>query len=117
MLTLVLPGWIVAFAVMALLWAWHLRLKNAGIVDAGWTALVGGLSVFYALRVVDGMPGRRLAVAAMLGSYAPPQLFLRVCDVGGLRPVRERDTIRMGRVRVPGRHALLTVEGDRHPGD
>lgn len=69
MLTLVLPGWIVAFAVMALLWAWHLRPKNAGIVDAGWTALVGGLSVFYALRVVDGMPGRRLAVAAMLGSW------------------------------------------------
>lgn len=69
MLTLVLPGWIVAFAVMALLWAWHLRLKNAAMVDAGWTALVGGLSVFYALRVVDGMPGRRLAVAAMLGSW------------------------------------------------
>ena len=68
-LTLVLPGWIVAFAVMALLWAWHLRAKNAAIVDVGWTALVGGLSVFYALRVVDGMPGRRLALAAMLGSW------------------------------------------------
>jgi steroid 5-alpha reductase family enzyme len=68
-LALVLPGWVAAFAVMALLWAWHLRLKNAAIVDAGWTALVGGLSVFYAVRVVEGMPGRRLAVAAMLGSW------------------------------------------------
>jgi steroid 5-alpha reductase family enzyme len=69
MLALVLPGWIAAFAVMALLWVWHLRIKNAGIVDAGWTALVGGLSVFYAIRMVDGMPGRRVAVAAMLGSW------------------------------------------------
>ena len=68
-LTLVLPGWIIAFPVMALLWAWQLRVKNAAIVDVGWTALVGGLSVFYALRVVDGMPGRRLALAAMLGSW------------------------------------------------
>ena len=63
------PGWIAAFVVMALLWVWHLRLKNAAIVDVGWTALVGGLSVFYAIRAVDTMPGRRLAVGAMLGSW------------------------------------------------
>jgi steroid 5-alpha reductase family enzyme len=54
---------------MALLWLCQLRLKNAGIVDPGWTALVGGLSVFYAIRAVDTMPGRRLAIGAMLGSW------------------------------------------------
>src|SRR4051812_27364164 len=54
---------------MAALWAWQLRTKNAAVGDAGWTALVGGLSVFYALRAVDGMLARRLAVASMLGSW------------------------------------------------
>ncbi len=64
-----LPGWILAFVSMALLWVWHLRRKNAAIVDAGWTSLIGGLSVFYAARAVDGMPGRRLAIGAMMGSW------------------------------------------------
>ena len=89
-LTLVLPGWIVAFAVMTLLWAWHLRLKNAGIVDAGWTALVGGLSVFYALRIVDGMPGRRLAVAAMLGSWGARLTVMLLYDRVLRRPEEGR---------------------------
>ena len=40
--TLVAAGWIVAAVVMAGLWAWSVRLQNAGVVDVGWTALVGG---------------------------------------------------------------------------
>ena len=35
MLLLAGAGWILAAAVMALLWLWHLRLPNAGMVDAG----------------------------------------------------------------------------------
>jgi steroid 5-alpha reductase family enzyme len=36
-------------AAMALLWLRQRRTGNAGIVDAGWTAAVGGLIVTHAL--------------------------------------------------------------------
>src|SRR5262245_20121446 len=68
-LVIAAPGWIVAFAVMAALWAVQRRMNNAAIADAGWAALVGGLAIAYATRAVDGMPGRRLAVASMMGSW------------------------------------------------
>jgi steroid 5-alpha reductase family enzyme len=61
-------GWIAAVGTMAALWAVQLRTKNAGIVDAGWTALVAGLAIFYATQA-QGMPGRRLAIASMMGSW------------------------------------------------
>jgi len=62
-------GWIAAAAVMAALWALQLRTRNAAVADAGWSALVGGLAVFYATQA-HGMPGRRLAIASMMGSWA-----------------------------------------------
>jgi steroid 5-alpha reductase family enzyme len=61
-------GWIASAAVMAALWAWQRRIKNAAIGDAGWTALVAGLAVFYAAQT-NGMQGRRLAIASMMGSW------------------------------------------------
>lgn len=67
--TLAATGWIVAAAVMALLWAVQRRTGNAGVVDVGWTALVGGLAVVYAAESA-GWPWRRLAVAAMMGSWS-----------------------------------------------
>lgn len=66
--TLLAAGWIVAAAVMAVLWAWSVRLRNAGVVDVGWTGLVGGLAVFHA-AAASGMPGRRFAIAAMMGIW------------------------------------------------
>ena len=53
---------------MTALWALQRRTRNAAIADAGWTALVGGLAVFYATQS-HGMPGRRLAIASMMGSW------------------------------------------------
>ena len=61
-------GWILAALVMALLWAWHLRIRNAGIVDAGWTALVAGLAILYA-NIGDGAWSRRSAIAWMMGPW------------------------------------------------
>ena len=61
-------GWIAAAAVMAALWALQRRTRNAAVADAGWSALVGGLAVFYATQA-HGMPGRRLAIASMMGSW------------------------------------------------
>jgi steroid 5-alpha reductase family enzyme len=61
-------GLVIAAVVMALLWNVQRSTKNAGIVDAGWTGLVGGLAVLDALNAT-GMPGRRLAIASMMGSW------------------------------------------------
>ena len=61
-------GVILAAVVMALLWGWHLKLRNAGIVDGGWASLVGGLAVTYAV-LGDGWPPRRAAIAFMMGSW------------------------------------------------
>jgi steroid 5-alpha reductase family enzyme len=68
-LILASPAWIAAFGVMLLGWMWQRRSKNAAIVDVAWTALVGGLAIFYAVRFANGLLARRLAVAAMFGSW------------------------------------------------
>jgi steroid 5-alpha reductase family enzyme len=67
-ITLAVAGWMLAAAVMALLWAWHLRRQNAGIVDVGWTALVAGLAILDA-RLGDGWEYRRAAFGFMMGSW------------------------------------------------
>lgn len=89
-LTLALPGWIAAVAVMALLWACHLRLKNVALAGVGGIALVGGLSVFYAIRAVDGMPGRRVAMGAMVGSWAARLAVMLLYDRVLKRAVDDR---------------------------
>jgi len=61
-------GWIFAAGAMALLWLWHRKEQNAGVVDGGWALLVGGLTVFDAL-LGDGWPPRRAAIAFMMGSW------------------------------------------------
>jgi len=68
MLYLAGAGWILAATVMALLWLWHLRLHNAGIVDGGCAFLVGGLAVLYAV-FGGGWAPRRSAIAFMMGSW------------------------------------------------
>ncbi len=68
MLLLAGAGWILAAAVMALLWLWHLRLHNAGIVDGGCAFLVGSLAVLFAV-FGDGWAPRRAAIAFMMGSW------------------------------------------------
>jgi steroid 5-alpha reductase family enzyme len=68
MLLLAGAGWILAAAVMAVLWLWHLRLHNAGIVDGGCAFLVGSLAVLFAVYG-DGWAPRRAAIAFMMGSW------------------------------------------------
>jgi steroid 5-alpha reductase family enzyme len=67
-LTLTAAGSLLAAIVMAVLWAWHLRDRNAALVDAGWTALVAGLAILYA-NLGDGAWSRRSAIAWMMGSW------------------------------------------------
>jgi len=54
----------VTLTMMAGLWAWHFRLKDAGIVDPGWSAGIGLVSLLYAVLGPGWLP-RRAAVAAM----------------------------------------------------
>jgi len=68
MLSLAGAGWILAAAVMAVLWLWHLRLRNAGIVDGGCAFLVGSLAVLFAVYG-GGWAPRRAAIAFMMGSW------------------------------------------------
>lgn len=67
-IALAAAGWVLAAIVMALLWAWQLRLGNAKLVEAGWTLLVGGLAVVYAVLGTGAVP-RRSAIAFMMGSW------------------------------------------------
>jgi steroid 5-alpha reductase family enzyme len=60
--------WLLAAVVMALLWAGHLRLKNAGLVDPGWTGLVAALAIIDACYG-GGTPARRSAIGFMMGSW------------------------------------------------
>jgi len=53
---------------MLILWAIHLYLKNAAIVDVGWAIGTGGLGVFYAI-LIPGDLHRRLLVGAMTGIW------------------------------------------------
>jgi steroid 5-alpha reductase family enzyme len=68
MFTLAAAGWILSAIVMSALWVWHVRIRNAGVVDAGWALLVAGLAVFYA-NVGDGAWARRAAIGWMMGSW------------------------------------------------
>lgn len=64
----VAAAWAVAAVVMAALWIWQRQNRNAGIVDAAWPLLVGGLAVLYATTGA-GAWTRRSAIGWMMGSW------------------------------------------------
>jgi steroid 5-alpha reductase family enzyme len=66
---LVLIGWAAAASWLGLLWLWQKRRGDAGIADVGWASGVGLLALWYAWAA-DGLPGRRLLVAALSGLWA-----------------------------------------------
>jgi steroid 5-alpha reductase family enzyme len=65
---LALIGWVGAAALMLVLWVWHLRIRNAGVVDVGWVASVAGLGLLYAW-LAPGFGPRRWLIAAMMGAW------------------------------------------------
>jgi steroid 5-alpha reductase family enzyme len=72
-------GWVFAAAAMAALWALHLKMRNAAVVDAGWTALVAALAVWDAIAG-DGLPARRLLIAAMMAAWGARLTWYLVVD-------------------------------------
>ena len=63
--TQVMAGTTTVVTLMFLLWCLHLALKNAAVVDVGWTAGLGILAVLYAW-LGTGWGPRRLAVLLMV---------------------------------------------------
>lgn len=52
-----------------LLWLIELRLRDASLVDAGWSASLGALAIWYALRA-DGLAERRWLLAVLVGLWS-----------------------------------------------
>jgi steroid 5-alpha reductase family enzyme len=57
-------GWALSAALMAALWAWHLRIRNAGVVDVGWSLSLPLMASLYAWLGPGHLP-RRLLIAGM----------------------------------------------------
>ena len=66
---LVLLGWLLMAAVMLALWLVQRATSDAGVVDVGWSAGLGGLAVLYA-ALADGAPVQRLAVGLLAGVWS-----------------------------------------------
>ena len=66
--TLILAGWAGSALLMAALWAWHLRLRNAAVVDVGWAASLALLAIGYAV-VGGGDPTRRWLAGGLMGVW------------------------------------------------
>lgn len=60
--------WLAAAVLMVALWLVQRRTGNAGVVDAGWAAGIGGAAILLAL-MLEGDPLRRLLVAGMGGVW------------------------------------------------
>lgn len=66
--SLLLAEWAIAALVMALLWLWHVRTRNARIADAAFTGLIAAFAIADA-RLGQGFGPRRAAMAFMMGSW------------------------------------------------
>lgn len=64
-------AWILAGAgaLMAVLWALHIPLKDAGLVDVGWSYAIGGAAIYCAIAG-DGDVLRRAFVGGLVGVWS-----------------------------------------------
>jgi steroid 5-alpha reductase family enzyme len=77
-------GAAVTLTLMLALWALHVQIRNAGVVDVGWAAGIGMLAVLYALYG-SGDPSRR-ALAGILGGVWSLRLTLHLARRVGSEP-------------------------------
>ena len=64
MITMALTGWVGVSLLMLVLWAVHLAIRNAGIVDAGWAGGLALLGIYYASAGHGHLP-RAILMATM----------------------------------------------------
>jgi steroid 5-alpha reductase family enzyme len=72
-------GFGLMLALMATLWAYHLRLRNAAVVDVGWAAGLGLLALLYAGVGTAPLP-RRLLLTALASIWAFRLAWHLYCD-------------------------------------
>ena len=84
-------GWLLMAAIMALLWLYQRRSRNAGFVDVCWAVGVGLLAIVYA-GLATGDPARRVLIAVCAGLWG-----LRL---GGYLLARVRSEPEDGRYRA-----------------
>ena len=61
-------GWALAATLMLAFWLWHLRIRNAGVVDVGWALSLTTVATLYALAG-PGYGPRRWLMAAMVAVW------------------------------------------------
>ncbi len=85
-LRLAIVGWAMVAVLMTAIWLWHLRLRNVGVVDVGWTASLVALACLYAFEG-PGMALRRGVIAAMIacGPRACASISFAIACWGGPR--------------------------------
>ena len=105
---LLLLAWLVAAAVMALLWLLHFPLRNAAIVDFGWAFVLPTIAMLYAW-MGSGYGPRRWLVAAMAAVWgyrlAFYLLFTRI--VGHREEGRYTELRQSWKTRVPVKFLLF----------
>src|ERR1700747_2904789 len=62
---LLLWGLLAMGAWMFVLWLWHFKLQNAGVVDFGWASGLAFLGILYAFKA-DGYGPRRWLIGSMV---------------------------------------------------
>lgn len=79
---MVLTGAAVALVLMLALWAWHLRLRNAAVVDVGWTVAIGAQALVAALMGPGDVTRRAIVgvVGALWSLRLASHLAVRVAS-------------------------------------
>lgn len=88
-------GWLIMAVIMAVLWFYQKRTRNAGFVDVCWAVGTGLLAILFAL-LADGDGTRRMIIATCAGAWGlrlGGYLFRRVrseAEDGRYRALREQ---------------------------
>ena len=72
-------GWLATAMMMFLLWMKQRRENDASIVDVGWAAAIGVLTVYYSI-FADGFILRRVIVATLVGVWSFRLAFFLMSD-------------------------------------
>jgi steroid 5-alpha reductase family enzyme len=69
LMPLAVAAWLLSAVLMAVLWLWHRRIGNVGVVDVGWALGLAFVSLLYA-TAAGGDARRRVLIAGMVVIWA-----------------------------------------------
>jgi steroid 5-alpha reductase family enzyme len=103
MIRVVFEGWALLAIGFALLWVWHLRLRNAAVVDAGWACGVPLLAAWYAYRLPSGPAAWLMAALAALWGFRLAGYLLAVRVIGQPEEGRYAELRRRWKTSLPAK--------------